>query len=97
MSEAAHRAEDARFLADPAAVLGARAMAALERVRELLALDYAGIDFSLDATGRVVVFEANATMIVLPPGPDPIWDYRRAPVARVIDAVHAMVRTRAKR
>jgi hypothetical protein len=72
-------------------------MAALERVRELLALDYAGIDFSLDATGRVVVFEANATMIVLPPGPDPIWDYRRAPVARVIDAVHAMVRTRAKR
>ena len=26
-------------------------------------------------------------MIVLPPGPDAIWDYRRAPVERVIDAV----------
>jgi hypothetical protein len=95
MDDAANRAEDARFLADPAAVIGPRAMAALGRVRDLLGLDYAGIDFSLDASGRVVVFEANATMIVLPPGPDPMWDYRRAPVARVIDAVRAMVRSRA--
>jgi hypothetical protein len=37
------------------------------------------------------VFEANATMIVLPPGPDAIWDYRRAPVGRVIDAVRTML------
>ncbi len=95
MDDAANRAEDARFLADPVAVLGAPAMAALAAVRDALALDYAGIDFSLDAAGRVVVFEANATMIVLPPGPEPIWDYRRAPVARVIGAVQAMVCARA--
>jgi len=97
MDDAANRAVDARFLADPAAVIGARAVAALERIRDVLALDYAGIDFSLDRAGRVVVFEANATMIVLPPGQDPIWNYRRAPVARVIDAVRAMLRRRARR
>jgi hypothetical protein len=95
MDDAANRAEDARFLADPASMLGAKAMAALAAIRDALELDYAGIDFSLDARGRVVVFEANATMIVLPPGPEPIWDYRRAPVARVIDAVRTMVRERA--
>jgi hypothetical protein len=95
MDDAANRAEDARFLAAPAAMLGAKVMAALAAIRDVLELDYAGIDFSLDVQGRVVVFEANATMIVLPPGPEPIWDYRRAPVARVIDAVRTMLRERA--
>jgi hypothetical protein len=89
--DAANRAEDARFLADPGAVLGAPALAALERVRDAIGLEYVGIDFALDRAGRVVVFEANATMIVLPPGPDAIWDYRRAPVGRVIDAVRTML------
>jgi len=97
MDDAANRAEDERFLADPRSVLGADAMAALERIRDVLALDYAGIDFSLDRAGRVVAFEANATMIVLPPAPDAAWDYRRAPVARVIDAVRTMLRSRATR
>jgi hypothetical protein len=95
MGDPAHRAEDERFLADPQAVLGPAALEALAAIRDVLGLDYAGIDFSLDAAGRVVVFEANATMIVLPPGPEPIWDYRREPVARVIGAVRAMVRDRA--
>jgi hypothetical protein len=91
-ADAANRAEDERFLADPAAVLGAAAMATLERVREAIGLEYVGIDFALDAAGRVVVFEANATMIVLPPGPEAIWDYRREPVGRIIEAVRAMLR-----
>jgi tetratricopeptide (TPR) repeat protein len=89
--DAGKRDEDARFLADPEAVLGTAALAALERVCAAVGLEYAGIDFALDRAGRVVVFEANATMIVLPPGPDPMWDYRRAPTARVIDAVRAML------
>jgi len=89
--DAANRAEDERFLSDPAAALGAPALAALARVRDAIGLEYVGIDFALDRAGRVVVFEANATMIVLPPGPDAIWDYRRAPVGRVIDAVRTML------
>jgi hypothetical protein len=56
--------EEARFLADPQAVLGAQAWQALREVGARLALDYAGIDFALLADGRVLVFEANATMLV---------------------------------
>ena len=90
----AHRAEDERFLTDPAGAIGSDAMAALERVRAATGLDYMGIDFGIAADGRIVVFEANATMIVLPPGPEPIWDYRRVPVERIIDAVRTMLLAR---
>jgi hypothetical protein len=90
-----HRALDAAFLADMPAVLGARAMAALERVKAALGLDYGGIDFTLTPAGEVLVFEANAAMVVYPPPPGEIWDYRRAPTERVIDAVRAMIKARA--
>jgi len=90
-SDAANRGEDERFLADPINTIGTRGWAALGRIRDALGLEYAGIDFGIDRTGRIVAFEANATMIVLPPGPDTIWDYRRAPVARIVDAVRAML------
>jgi hypothetical protein len=33
-------------------------------------------------------------MIVLAPGSDAIWDYRRAPVGRIVDAVRAMLLAR---
>jgi hypothetical protein len=96
MSEnAAHRALDRAFLDDMAGVLGARAVAALHRVAATLGLDYAGIDFGIDAQGRVVVFEANATMIVPMPGTDERWDYRRPAVERVCSAVRAMLVARA--
>ncbi len=90
----ANRAEDERFLTDPRAAIGSDAMAALERVRDAIGLDYMGIDFGIAADGRIVVFEANATMIVLPPSAEPIWDYRRAPVERVIGAVRTMLLAR---
>ncbi len=90
-----HRAEDAAFLADMPRAIGPGAVAALERVRDTLGLDYGGIDFGLDRNGAVLLFEANATMVVNPPEPDPRWDYRRAPVARILDATHAMLSRRA--
>jgi hypothetical protein len=64
-------------------------------VRDALGLDYGGIDFGLDAAGNVLLFEANATMVVNPPEPDPRWDYRRTPVERVLAAVRTMLATRA--
>jgi glutathione synthase/RimK-type ligase-like ATP-grasp enzyme len=39
----------------------------LQRVVDALGLDYCGIDFAYDRTGRLVVFEANATMIARTP------------------------------
>jgi len=89
-----HRAEEAAFLADMAASLGANAVRALRDIQRTLGLDYCGIDFALDAGGNVVVFEANATMVINPPGPDPRWDYRRAPIARAVGAATVMIRRR---
>jgi glutathione synthase/RimK-type ligase-like ATP-grasp enzyme len=87
----AYRDEERRFLEDMPAVLGPRAMAALARIRAVLGLEYSGIDFALAADGSVLMFEANATMVVFPPNPDPIWDYRRGAIDRVLQAATQML------
>jgi len=91
----ANRAEDAAYLADLPAVLGPRAVQALDAIRRTLDLDYAGIDFALDAAGNVVVFEANATMIVPIPNPDPRWNYRRPAVERIHRLTRELIAERA--
>lgn len=94
-SNAAFRAEEERFLADMALVLGASAVAALERVGAALGLDYAGIDFTIHRDGSVLVFEANATMVINPPPPEALWDYRRPAIASALRAATGLVRDRA--
>jgi glutathione synthase/RimK-type ligase-like ATP-grasp enzyme len=74
-------------------VLGVRAMAALEQIERVLGLDYGGIDFGLDREGNLLLFEANATMVVEQPTEDSCWDYRRAAVAQIHAAVRAMFLT----
>jgi len=91
-----HRAEEAAFLENMEAALGPRAMAALANVRDVLGLDYAGVDFSLDRSGRLAVFEANATMVIPPPKRDERWNYRIAPAEHVIDAVRTMLIERSR-
>ena len=86
-----HRAEEAEFLADMRSVLGDKAMAALERVQAALGLDYGGVDFGLSRQGEVLLFEANATMVVEQPDDDPRWDYRRAAVSRIHTGVREML------
>jgi hypothetical protein len=86
-----HRAEDAGFLENMPAVLGPRAMEALSSIQATLALDYAGIDFGLSGEGEILLFEANATMVVNPPEPDPRWAYRRRAVERIFAAVRSML------
>jgi hypothetical protein len=91
-----HRAEERAFLGDMNAALGADAVRALRDVAAALSLDYAGIDFTVHE-GKVVVFEANATMAIVPPGPESEEFYRREPIGRAIEAVRTMIRTRAAR
>jgi CheY-like chemotaxis protein len=90
-----HRAEEASFLADMRGVLGHSAMAALERLAETLGLDYGGIDFGLNQQGEILLFEANATMVVEQPEEDRRWDYRRAAVERIHAAVRDLLMTTA--
>jgi glutathione synthase/RimK-type ligase-like ATP-grasp enzyme len=92
-----HRREEASFLSDMRSVLGDKAIAALERIRAALGLDYAGIDFGLGPGGEVLLFEANATMVIASPDPDERWAYRRTAIGRILDAVVAMIMQKATR
>lgn len=94
MDHPAHRAEDEEFLNHMQNVLGPRAMQALHEIHGLLGLEYAGIDFGLNEDKDLLVFEANATMVVNPPEPDPRWDYRRAPVQQILDAIRRLFTSR---
>jgi glutathione synthase/RimK-type ligase-like ATP-grasp enzyme len=90
-----YRAQEAAFLTDMPASLGTKAIAALTRIRDVLALDYGGVDFGLSPSGDVLLFEANATMVVNEPDADARWDYRRPAVAAILDAARAMLIGRA--
>jgi glutathione synthase/RimK-type ligase-like ATP-grasp enzyme len=86
-----HRAEEARFLADMAGTLGAVAMGALASIAAALGLDYAGVDFALAADGRLLLFEANATMTIVPPPEGAMWDYRRPAAAAALAASRSLL------
>jgi len=93
--DAAFRREEEAFLTNMPAALGPRVLQALARLRDALALDYGGVDFGVAPDGRLLLFEANATMAIVPPPPDPVWDYRRKPIADAVDAARAMLFKRA--
>ncbi len=90
-----HRAEEAAFLADMPRVIGPVAMGALAAIAGVLALDYAGVDFALAPDGRLMLFEANATMVVVLPADEPQWHYRREAARVVLEAARKMILSRA--
>ncbi|MDA8230324.1 MAG: tetratricopeptide repeat protein [Magnetospirillum sp.] len=87
MADAAeYRAEELHFLSDVSAVVGPRGMTALYAIRDALGLDYGGLDFAVGKGGEILLFEANATMRIVLPPPDPLWDYRRPFIERALSA-----------
>ncbi len=91
--DVARREEERRFLANPGEAIGCGAMAALGAIGKRLGLDYAGIDFGLLPDGRLVVFEANATMLVHSER-DPRMTYRNPAVAAICSAFEATIARR---
>ncbi len=91
-----HRAEDEAFLENLQGVLGPVVLSALELIQSRLGLDYAGVDFGLSARGEVLLFEANATMVVNPPEQDKRWNYRWPAYRRIRSAVQKMLMDRAR-
>jgi len=85
------RGEEQRFVEDPRSVLGEAAMASVEAIGRRLDLDYAGVDFSILRDGRVLVFEANATMLVHPEAHDGVYAYKNGAVAAIVEAFEAML------
>lgn len=90
-SDAAYRHEERQFLTDMPASLGPRAMTALAEIQSVIGLDYAGVDFAVAPDGRVLLFEANATMAIAHAGREPIWDYRRPAIGSALGACRRML------
>ena len=83
--------EERAFLENPRAALGDRAMDAVQAIGQAMDLDYCGIDFSLLPDGQVLVFEANATMLVHGEAADSPLAHKNPFVAQIFDALHQHV------
>jgi len=88
--------EERHFLTDPRAALGEKAMNAIAEIGRRLDLDYGGIDFALTPDGQVVVFEANATMLVHREAPDGPLAHKNPYVDRIADAFERVLHARAE-
>ncbi|MFM0210311.1 tetratricopeptide repeat protein [Paraburkholderia sediminicola] len=87
------QAEEQAFLDDPWRVFGVAQRAALQSIRDAMGLAYFGIDCALDCDGAVVVFEANASMLVH--GNNSQFPYKKEAVERIRQAFHALLERRA--
>jgi hypothetical protein len=71
--------------------LGEAAWAALRQVGSRLPLDIFGMDFDVDGEGRVVFFEANATMLLLSNAPKDL-DYPQSAQEKFLAGIDAFFR-----
>jgi hypothetical protein len=94
-ASADNRAKEVAFLGDLEAFIGPNGFAALQSICAALGLDYGGIDFAVNAEGDILLFEANATMVMVPLSADPKWDYRRPAFDAVFGAIRTMLLARA--
>ena len=67
--------EERRLLERPDGALPPRVHRVFDAVTERMGLDFFGMDFGIDADGRVVLFEANATMNFFPLVANPRFSY----------------------
>ncbi|HVW71997.1 MAG TPA: tetratricopeptide repeat protein [Rhizomicrobium sp.] len=88
--DAQRRAEELRFLTEPKAALGDKAWVALENIGATLDLDFVGIDFSVLEDGRLLLFEANPTMLVHPEE-DALFSYKNAAVQNILGAFDRII------
>ena len=84
------RQEEAAFLDAPATVFNAAHDRAMREIQARIGLDYFGIDCGLDIYGNLVVFEANASMLVH--GHNAAFPYKTPFVQRIKHAFDAMLR-----
>jgi tetratricopeptide (TPR) repeat protein len=91
------KAEEERFLADWRGVFGPRAAAAVEEAARRLDLDYGGMDCALLSDGRLLLFEANACILLHLDEPAAAFPYKHRYVPPIRDAFSQMIRERAGR
>jgi len=87
--------EEEAFLNNPTAVFSPTHYQALHTIRQRIGLEYCGIDCALDLLGNLVVFEANASMLVHDRNHE--FPYKNPAVQRIKLAFEAMLRKLAGR
>jgi hypothetical protein len=90
----AMKREEAAFLADWQSVFAGPLGVAARAIARRLDLDYGGMDCGLTRDGRIVLFEANANMLVHLNDSKAAFPYKHAHVPRIFDAMAALVRRR---
>ncbi len=91
MSAPWKREEEQRFLEDPLSALGRTAMAAIQALGERLDLDFAAADFAILPDGQLLLFEANATMLVHLRDSPIDFPYKHAHIPPIFTAVEALL------
>lgn len=84
--------EEKAFLQDPEAVLGHSCMRAIESIGAAVDLEYSGIDFSITGDKRILVFEANPTMLVHPENISGPLEYKNDYVFRIQGAFEEVLK-----
>jgi hypothetical protein len=89
------RDEEAAFVGDLDAVFAGPLAAALREIADAIPLDYFGIDCSIARDGRLLLFEADAAMLVHGSDPPDLYPYKRAGFERIQAALTALLERRA--
>ena len=94
---AAKQAEEEAFFEDWRGVFGAGAARAVETIAQRLDLDYGGVDCALTQDGRLLLFEANACILLHLDESRREFPYKHRHVPRIRQAFTDMVLRRAGR
>ena len=88
------RDEEAAFLEDPRRAFEGSKFEAIVQVGAAVGLEYFGIDCGIDRDGNLLVFEADAAMLVHTSDPVELYPYKHQFVPRIYRAVERMIDSR---
>lgn len=88
------RDEEARFIGDLGSVFHGTLAAALSEIAAAIPLEYFGIDCALAADGRLLLFEADAAMLVHGTDSPELYPYKPAGFRRIQNALMDLLRAR---
>jgi glutathione synthase/RimK-type ligase-like ATP-grasp enzyme len=85
------RDEEARFIADLDSVFTGKLADALREIADAISIDYFGIDCAIAPDGRLLLFEADAAMLVHGTDPPDLYPYKRAGFERIKAALDKLL------